>query len=129
MDTFMPGSAILPLPTTRSSYWRPLASLCILPVPGRPGSAGAAGLVSVVDGTTVAEVVVLDSLIVPVFSVLSLQPAAPSASIMPRAKYSFDIRDSFFRWEGSGNLAYCNHLRNPLPMLRIAPQGGTRRGR
>src|SRR6516164_7403627 len=98
MDTFMPASAILPLPTTRSSYWSPLASLCTLPVPGRPGRAGAAGVAEVVEAAG-AGVVTLADVLCSVdeldFSALSRQPAVPSASSMPRARNSFDIRDSF----------------------------------
>src|SRR6516165_6585385 len=93
-----------------SSYWMPLASLCIWPVPGAPGSAGvvvAAGAGVVVAGVVVAGVavagvvaagavvaVVLCSLVVLLFSVVCLQLVA-STSSTPRARYRFDMRLSF----------------------------------
>src|ERR1051326_8035195 len=68
----MPASAILPLPTTRSSYWRPLGSLCTLPPSVAPPAAPPPGAALVVEGVMVALVVVEE---VEVVSVLvSLQP-------------------------------------------------------
>src|SRR5262245_23073117 len=92
-----------------SSYWMPLASLCMWPLPGAPGSAGVAGAGAEAAGVEVA--VVLCSLTVPAFSVVSLQAARPVASATARARYRFDMRDSF----PSGpvrKLAHCNDLRN-----------------
>src|SRR5262245_33033653 len=79
-----------------SVNWRPLASLCQLPVTGAPGNAGAAGVAAPVVGAAGVEAaVVLCSLMLPDFSVLSLQLAAQRASAAPRAMNRFDIRDSF----------------------------------
>src|SRR5690349_14666965 len=52
----MPASAILPLPTTRSSYCSPLGSLCTLPVPGAPGIDAVVEVEGVVAGAEAAGV-------------------------------------------------------------------------
>src|SRR6266487_106577 len=94
----MPASAILPLPTTRSSYWRPPGSLCTLP----PAVASPAGW-PVGTPLTVALVEVEDVEVV--FCEASLQPTRSSAAANDDAMASLDMRVSFWVRVGSGSAA------------------------
>src|SRR5262245_11655427 len=127
MDTFVPASAILPLPTTRSSYWSPLASLCTLPpLAGAPGSAGvvAASLGVVVTGVVAVAVVLCSDLLL-VFSLLSLQPTRAVARARPRTRNGFDMEGSFPLGQAR-KLAYRMHLRKREVALRTGPQARCR---
>src|SRR5262245_19831503 len=101
-----------------SSYWRPLASLCTLPLPGTPGRAGAAAdFCASASGVVVALVVVVvdcpDSVLV--FVVLSLQAPSTNASARARARDCLDMRHSFSSgtrgsvWSGLGAQAGTSH--------------------
>src|SRR5262245_16318182 len=81
----MPGSAILPFPTTRSWYWSPLASLCTLPpaAPAAGAEPDAGASVGVVTLAPVAVVVVVALVVVVAFSVWALPDVVAAGAEPP----------------------------------------------
>src|SRR5262245_36337732 len=107
----MPASAILPLPTTVSSYWSPLGRLRTLPPSPPRGPAGAARAGAVVAGAVVAGAGDAAALVVvevaaeegdeSVLVVVSLHPTASTAARRARVVMCLGIRDLLARAAGS----------------------------